>query len=222
MKRFALLIVTVLAAASLMSAAVVPCPTGGQVGGLTPSLADLIALNAGGGCQSQDKIFSNFSYNDPSGVVPANLVTVGLVITQGLSSDIHGWIFAPSTGSWTSSSNGFTIGFTITVASGPFYIVGSKDQINTGFVPNTSTMTDTQSMGTINTVGLAGLESSQLAYPGQLVITTSSKASISGSSLIASYEQDFFQSSIPEPVTMILIGSGLLGLGFIRRRAKKT
>lgn len=28
-------------------------------------------------------------------------------------------------------------------------------------------------------------------------------------------------SAIPEPVTMVLIGSGLLGLGFIRRRAKK-
>jgi hypothetical protein len=35
-----------------------------------------------------------------------------------------------------------------------------------------------------------------------------------------SYEQDFVQSSIPEPVSFILIGTGLLGLGLLRRRAR--
>jgi hypothetical protein len=43
-----------------------------------------------------------------------------------------------------------------------------------------------------------------------------------GSGQLSELDQSFEISSVPEPVSLVLLGSGLLGLGLLRRRARKN
>ena len=77
MNRFILCASGVLASAGIMLAVPIACPTGA-------TLATLIALPTTGpdaGCQSQDKIFSNFTYSG-GGTVTAGDINAGLVFQQ--------------------------------------------------------------------------------------------------------------------------------------------
>ncbi len=160
------------------------------------TLAALIALNVTGGCQSQDKIFSNFSY---SGSDPASAINASLIFQPGPNTqDIHGWSFTNgnTAGKWL---NGFTLGFTITVAPGfpNVSIIASKDQINSGLtgITNGTSVTDTQSIGTLTVNGLSTAnETMQLAYGPVTTVTTSSVATIPPGSLLLKYDQEFFET----------------------------
>jgi hypothetical protein len=206
------LIVIVIAAAAVLPAA----PTC-----LSNTTLDALVALGSSGCQSQDKIFSNFSYTPLTGGVTSTHVTSSIVLTQGGSGDIHGWLFSADTGTWTT---GFSIGFDIAVAPGfpGLAIIGSKDQINTGFVPNGVTMADTQSVGTLSLTGATlATESQQIAYGGVQSVTSRSVIGIASGSELLSFEQDFRETGIPEPMSFVLIGTGLLGLGLMRRRARR-
>ena len=219
MRKLSLLAMGVFASVGVMLAAPIACPTG-------VSLATLIALPTTGpdaGCQSQDKIFSNFSYSPLAGGVAASNVKVGLVFQQiGGNTDIHGWNFIPNVGSW---SAGFTLSFTISVVPGNPGIVirTSKDQIDTGLLPNGVVMRDIQTgVGTLTTQGLAGLETTQVSYGGTQSITTTSTATIPNGSGLLSFEQEWFeQVPVPEPAATLMVGSGLLSLGLLRLRRQR-
>ena len=43
-----------------------------------------------------------------------------------------------------------------------------------------------------------------------------------GTGQLSELDQSFEISSVPEPISMVLLGSGLLGLGLLRRRARKN
>jgi hypothetical protein len=205
--------------AALLPAAPITCPD-------QTTLANLITLSGSGGCQIQDKIFSNFTY---SGSTAASDVGATLVFRPGASSDIHGWVFAPVGGTWVAN---FMLAYTITVApgsTGNVSIVAGKDQMNSGFLPNGVTVQDVQTPGgqppvTLNLAGNLGSETAQTTYSSPVsTVGTSSTATIPSGNEIQSYEQDFLESlTVPEPPSLIygLLGGGFMLFGLLRVRRK--
>jgi hypothetical protein len=217
MKRFLVLTVIVLAAASVLPAATIACPESGALSVLTGTLGPGQDV-----CLVQDKIFSNFVFTPAVGGVPATNINFNLVLQTGLS-DVHGWSFVPET-AWVL---GFTLSYDIAIAPGNPYtrLVQSKDQINSGGVPNFITVNDTQTGVTPSPLALTGTVGGETVFSNLYdlqTIHTSSVATIPVGRNLLSYEQDFFEQVAPEPVSFILIGSGLLGLGLLRRRVRKS
>jgi hypothetical protein len=206
-------------------------PTNAQAVACLPdtNLGALIALGAAG-CTSQDKTFSSFSYagsaTDPAATVLAHL------IFQAAVQDIHGWSFTDANGTTNAWGSPFTLSYTITVTppAGLTTIIASKDQIDSGFVPNGTVMTDTQTgpAGLLVTNGTStAAETLQKSYAGVTSITTTSVAAFTGGSQLIKYDQTWQENTgtipgVPEPTTLLLLGSGLAGMaGWRRWRAQK-
>jgi len=217
MKRLLLLTVVLIAAASIVSAT--PC-TGAT------TIAALIATNGTGGCTSQGVTFSNFSY---TGTMASNLVLATLVSSSTGGQYSDGWSFGPAHG-WTTS---FTLGFTVSVTPGNPEGVGqitqTADQIFAGLTgpTNHDAASDIETGGAITPNPLTmiattgGGESVQTNPYFLTTVTTASNITVVPGHNLSNYEQAFYSAAIPEPVTFVLIGSGLIGLTFLRRRLHK-
>jgi len=197
------------------------------------TLNTLIALG-GGTCEVGDKIFSNFSYT-PTGNDPASTnVTVGYDNNHGIFQ--YGLQFGTNTSVWTSS---FTLSYTETVdpaACQTIYgtgytctITAAQGQFQGALAngSNTATVTDTLTGAVLN---LNATSVSNETQQTSLASLTSTSVSISGSSStsypIDSFGLDIYQTvqapgGVPEPMSMSLMGVGLLGLGFIGRKLRK-
>jgi len=191
------------------------------------TLAALIRLGAAG-CTSQDKTFSSFSYAGAVGD-PATTILSHLIFQGGVQV-LHCWSFRHGYGTTNAWVSGFSLGYTITVTppAGLTTIVGSKDQIDSGFIPNGVVMNDTQSagVGLLSTNGLlVANETTQKAYAGVTSINTSSVATIPAGSQLIKYDQEWQENvgtAVPEPTTLLLLGSGMAGLaGWGRWHAQK-
>lgn len=223
MRKLLVLTVILFVAASVVSAAPVACS------GLT-TLAMLIAASGpGNGCNSQGVTFNNFTYT--GGQPGQTSILAGSVLTSLVTSHLgnnysDGFSFNVNNVEW---DTGFTISYSITVngAIPNLFLDRSKDQINSGQVPNGVTTSDQQSLGVspnpLLTNGFAtNNETIQSNQYSLLTNTTTTTVVVPADSNLTSYEQDFYGTVVPEPVSFVLIGSGLIGLAFLRRRLSKS
>lgn len=221
MKKFVMLPLAAIVMAGALAAAPIACPN-------TTTLAGLIALSGvNAGCIIQDKIFNNFAY---AGSTAAGDVSATLVFSPGPSTrDIHGWVFAPVGGPWAA---GFTLSYNIAVAPPAAggvapVIVMTKDQINSGMVPNSVVVNDLQTPNvgspvTLTTRGMSGQETMQMPLSSASMVSTFTTATIPSGNLIQSYEQDWFESGVPEPASLYNLAGGACVLFGLLRFKKKV
>lgn len=187
------------------------------------------------GCTIGDKLFSNFVYlSTASGTgisVPSSAVTM-TPVNAGTLDPGPGIVFSSS--GWSVPSvalvNSFvdsSIAFDVTVLDGRPIIDDGYLSL-TGFaLSGTGTVDITETISPSGTQlqvdGSGPFVSHKFFTPvssvhvlKELLVTVPGGTS-PGSASITSFEEDFSQN--PEPVGTILVGSGLLALGFLRRRA---
>ena len=201
------------------------------------TLASYQALGSGG-CMIGNALFSNFTYTGTAlgqGAVVANTQITLTPAGSGTLNPGPGIIFAST--AWvvpSAKNNGDSfvdsvIGFTVSVTGAPV--------INDGTLTlSSSSVTGTGTghiSGTINASSLAvdtgGPSTSHVVFPVTSSVAVSKDLHIdvpqgnpgSGTAQINSFEEDFSQAAVPEPVGLALAGSGLLALGFWRRRTSR-
>jgi hypothetical protein len=170
------------------------------------------------GCFVQDKLFTGFTYTGGGTVTAAN-IDVDVIFSVLPGQDIHGFTFTPAAGTpvWTT---GFTLGYNIAIdpPSVQFLIVSAKTQGNFGNLANPASLTTTYGNGVVQNVSL-GNESRVDTFGGVTSLSVSNASTIPSGGFLISVENTFTQTLIPEPASIILTGTTLLGLAaFLRRR----
>ena len=177
------------------------------------------------GCTIQDKVFSGFSYAPTNAVhdAAANINATDIFTAPGPGVDQHGWSFVYNNGTW---AGGFTLSYTISVSpSSPLvYITSSKDQIFDGQTGTAlPSVVDTQTFGVMNLSDIDNASQTQsLFYAPTKSVTTTSVVSV-GSNGPASYQQNWFETTVgvPEPSMLLLLGFGFVSVAGLRRKFKK-
>jgi len=199
------------------------------------TMASYVALGVGG-CQIGDKLFSNFIYGSTgqgTGVAtPATTVFLTPVGAgtfnpgPGIIFSSAGWV-VPSGLPAIDSSVDSSIAFDVTVIGGLPIMEDGTLTLSSFAVTGTGLAHITE------TINPAGIQLQVDSRNGPLVshgffpntnhvsvvkdLLVAVQANTTGSAQVFSFEEDF--SQVPEPVGTILVGSGLLALGFLRRRA---
>ncbi len=227
MKRVLLLIVALIVATTVGSAATMCVST---------TMATLVGYGSAG-CEVQGVLFSNFQFLSLG--TGSNQISDLSLINATLSSDnstmpfTQNWVFSSTTSGGTFRA-GFTLSFDVSVVSGnPYGVVGlvqSTDYLNTGAIANLDTAVDNQTglptnvtPNPLSTAGCSGcgLKTSDPYLLTSIHTATTVTVPTVGGRPVSTFEQDF-ASIAPEPVTFVLIGSGLIGLAFVRRRFRKS
>jgi hypothetical protein len=193
--------------------------------------------NLGNGCMVGDKLFFNFSYSPTSsGATPPDGTQVSVV---GDSSDPNepGLIFSSSF--WSVSATNPTrnvyidssFSFTVTTSNlAPLIQDGTLSFANTfsttgqgdAFIGETLVLAGGGS-ATLGVDSTGGPFTSVTSFAPVPFVTVTKDLQVTvrkgqtGSATITSFREGF--SEIPEPVSSVLIGSGLLGFAFWRRRS---
>jgi len=206
-----------LASMASMQATTVACST--LNGGTLAALITATNGTSGGTantCTVDDKIFSNFSYVSATGAA-ASAVTVGTEFSSLTQN--YGWLF-------DANFNGnFTLSYTVSIDTAicaSCRINSASEQLRPGQDPP-GTQTISVSEGGLGPVvitnGSFATQSNGMSLPGLLTLTkTATATNLDSSHTIETFESGVHQSTVPEPMTLSMMGIGLLGLGFMRRR----
>jgi hypothetical protein len=204
----------------------------------TATTLDVLMTQTAGGlanaCFSQDKLFYNFVYTPTGSAGPASSVQSALLFQQGTGLDIHGWNF--SSNSWIQGINGpaaFTLGYTIQVCpSGsacfgnvlPFMRITGADAV---YSPVSLFPAGNEVVNWSNgaTATLTNSNGGPEPSTGNINVNSLGPISVSaawtGTGGITQNTLRFYETTVPEPMSFVLIGTGLLGLGLLRRRARR-
>src|ERR1017187_206742 len=225
MKRYLLLSILGLLAFSVrnLSASQIQCPT-------TNSTFDqLLAFNSeANGCYSQDKLFWGFTYPPTGTDGAASTVNAQLIFTSLASGDIHGWNFGSN--DW---SDPYTIGYTIEVCPPTSACAGNVAAgteiraTDAAYAPTFGTVgteTVTYTGGYTNTFVLTpGNAYEGAAFGFYTLGPITVMGQFAGDGDVTQTTLRFYEGSVPEPMTLLLVGGGLLGVGLLssKRRDRK-
>jgi hypothetical protein len=228
--KLSVLVVMGLAAYSSIASAAPLCAAGG-------TMASYVALGIGG-CEIGNTLFSNFFYGSTGHGTGVAVAPTAVFLTPvgagtfnpgpGIIFSSAGWIVpagSPTTNSFVDSSIGFDVTLIggLTTMEDATLTMSSFTTTGAGLADITETITpsgiqlqvDSQN-GPLVSHGFFP-NTNKVSVLKDLLVTV--QQGTTGTAQVFSFEENF--SQVPEPVGSALVGSGLLALGFWRRRASR-
>ena len=201
-------------------------------------------ISAGGGCQFGSNAFTNVSIatstdsiTTPAGSIDPNQVALSFIMTGNMLNVIISNLNTNTTGSSTGSNWGLTgtqqfsliLTYTVT-GSLPAYFLGVGDNFNgsgttcgpacgTGNISFDKTADST----TLPTLSLAMMIQSPVGFAGAPLSTfdVTDNIQVHATNATATLVNATNSFVVPEPMTSMLLGSGLLAFGFVLRRKRR-
>jgi hypothetical protein len=191
-------------------------------------------------CQISDKIFSEFTYAPSSGGNGVAVPDTAVTLTPDFSNPSNpGFHFSSS--AWTVSSlatdtfDSFvdsTINFRVTVVGNQPFLEDNTLTLDSFFVSGPGAFAavdesynpDPSGLGLHVNSGPPPTTVDHSVFPNVSTIHVTkdlfigAEAGTTSTASISQFSENFSESQVPEPMGFVLLGSGLLGLGVIRRR----